>query len=121
MNSTEQHIYDTALLATTLNRDKQIEHLASKFSSIMHQLIGPINLAEVIKRNRNYRAQNTDCCALHEFCDPNPYMDHILALNGIPAKFPADGNSAYTEYCKLWSDVWKKAQENEFRVSISNQ
>lgn len=91
--------------------------LAVQFSNILKEWLTIAKLTEVNERNKQYKTNNADCCATHEFCDPNQAMiDAFTQLTGREIDVQSDSDLSLT------NKAWAMAKESNFYVgyNVSN-
>lgn len=83
------------------------EKIARAFSARVLKYIGPKKLALAVKRNAT--PEYEDCCATHDFCDANVFMDRAFrAVTGKSIRLQNDADRA------LWNKAWSLAQSRKF-------
>jgi hypothetical protein len=107
------------------------KEIAAKFSEILHEWddgTRPINMQEVVARNKVYAAAENDSCASHEMVDANQAMIDAFEALGIELIFPSDIEGyplelqgAITAECNIQVDLtnaaWDLAKRLEFDVA----
>ena len=84
------------------------QNLAVKFAELLKRDLTPDQVNEAVKRNKTDEYQG--CCATHDFCDANVYMDE--ALEHFTGKHEVDVNDEDTT--NLFNEAWDIAKANEF-------
>lgn len=90
------------------------EKIAKNFSAILLEWIGTDNMAEVIKRNKEY---DPSTCASHDFCDANMAMLEAMEANGYPYPLSEDEEVHRKEmdaYFDIVNPAWNIAKRNNF-------
>lgn len=83
--------------------------IADAFCRILNDWLTPAQIAEINRRNAtpNY----VDCCATHDFCDPNQAMIDAGALFGIQF------DCRFNEDVDLIVAAWELARNRGYRVA----
>lgn len=87
---------------------KKTIKLSNAFSAILNEWI-PEKLAEVNRLNKEHAGDN--CCATHDFCDPNQAM--IDAFKSLFGKEPTGRNR---EQNYLIDNAWELSKTNGFKI-----
>lgn len=83
--------------------------LAHAFTEIVRKSFSAKELAEIVKRNRSYRAKGQEFCATQEFCDANMLMEE--AFINVMGREPDVGAD---EDADLWNAAWTMAATKDF-------
>jgi hypothetical protein len=85
------------------------EELASAFSKILWRWLTPAEMEDVIRLNGT--AEYANCCATHNYCDPNQAMIDALENFGV---YWFDANDE--ELTALINAAWSLARERNFNA-----
>lgn len=87
-----------------------VEQLSEKFCLILNEWLSEEEITEINRRNESPPFEN--CCATHDFCDPNQAMADALESVGFRYE---------TEYNDLINAAWKIASNRKFQVIDAQQ
>lgn len=92
-----------------------LHSLARKFSEKVLEWIGQDKMLEVISKNAT--PQYSNCCATHEYCDPNQAMLDILEEVGIDPFENRDNEISADDgwiISPVVDDIWEAARKKYF-------
>ena len=84
-----------------------VQDLAREFSRLLRIRLTPEQLAEAVRRNSTLKYRG--CCASHDFCDANEYMEAAFLNLGFRAP---DGIEEIL--ASDWDSAWELAKQNRF-------
>lgn len=86
---------------------EQITLLSAEFSKVIREWLTEEELQKAIELNNSEKYKN--CCATHDFCDPNEAMLQAFEkVQGRELNFQSEEDSI------LVDQAWTKAKENKF-------
>src|SRR5688572_31563814 len=104
---------------TTTQIEAGTEALASRFCEIINEWLHPKQLAEVNRRNKT--PDYVQCCATHDFCDPNEAMAQAFReVMGRECLLPMNepGEAELQADCDLMNEAWTIAKARGFKVNV---
>ena len=90
---------------------KEVALLSAKFTEILNQWLTKKQLNEIRKRNKQPDYEN--CCATHDFCDPNQAM-----IDAWVTVFGKEPDLRKDRVMTIMNKAWDLSKEKEFRNEI---
>ncbi len=86
--------------------------VAFEFARILREWLTSKEMKVVLRRNKMKENKDKDCCATHDFCDPNMAMLEAFALvHNIPE---AEIDLEDEAVCQRIKEAWAIAKATEF-------
>ena len=82
------------------------EQLSDVFCRILNEWLEQEQIREINRRNS--LPEYSDCCASHDFCDPNQAMADALETFGL---------DFHPNLCGLINEAWDRARDQQFAAN----
>jgi hypothetical protein len=88
-----------------------VDTLALEFSQGLHAYLTPVQMSEVVERNRN--EEDNSVCHSHDFCDANVVLYDVFKKYGIDVAT----QRGLSKWADLWACAWALARAREFQLT----
>lgn len=85
-----------------------MKKLALEFTRILNDWLTPEEIAEINRRDAT--PEYKDCCATHDFCDPNEAI-----LQAYKTVYGVEPSAINQKQLNTMSNAWKEAKNYEFK------
>jgi hypothetical protein len=89
-----------------------VDTLALEFSQGLHAYLTPVQMSEVVERNRN--EEDISVCHSHDFCDANVVLYDVFKRYGMDVAT----HRGLSKWADLWANVWALARAREFQLTV---